>query len=180
MGESSRLSVYSGLEYCLINFLLIVLSFDNWRIYIDGMKDEINMIKKSLTPREKVIGIVVPFIIFWCGMLTPVFSNSILVWILGIFPFYGFIVFFIIFKENKHPESFGFSFVMNVFTSIFLIVLLFLVPDGFTLIKNICRIGFLNVGPSLLLLFICMTNRFVESIKGCPIPIIPFIIDGGS
>ena len=54
-----------------------------------GMENEKDIFKK-LTPNEKVIGLVVPFVLFWCGMLTPIFSDSVWVWILGVFPFYGF------------------------------------------------------------------------------------------
>lgn len=137
-------------------------------------------ISKKTTPSEKIIGLIIPFILFWCGMLTPFFWDSVIVWILGMLPFYGFIYCGILFVGGKYPESFVISSIMNVFTSIFLLVLLFLTPEEFTLVKNICRVGILNVVPSLLLLFICLTNDFVESIKGCPIPVIPFIIDGDS
>lgn len=137
-------------------------------------------ISKELTPSGRVIGLIIPFILFWCGMLTPIFGDSVIVWILGMLPFYGFIYCGILFVGGKYPESFVISSIMNVFTSILLLVLLFLVPEEFTLVKNICRVGVLNIVPSLLFLFISATNSFVESIKGCPIPVIPFIIDGDS
>ena len=87
------------------------------------MKNEMN-ISKELTPSGRVIGLIIPFILFWCGMLTPIFWDSVIVWILGMLPFYGFIYCGILFVGGKYPESFVISSIMNVFTSILLLVLL--------------------------------------------------------
>lgn len=155
-----------------------MLKYDSLRMYIIGMENEKDILK-NLTPNEKMIGLVVPFVLFWCGMLTPIFSDSVLVWILGVFPFYGFIVFNIVFGKN-HADLFLTSSVISVFTSVISTVLLFFIPEWIETLKNVCIVGLINVAPSLLFLFICATNSFVESVKGCPIPVVPFIIDSGS
>lgn len=65
------------------------------------MKSEKNIVKNGMTSTEVLVGVVVPFLLFWGGMLTPIVSDSVLIWILGLFPFYGFITLDIIFGKNK-------------------------------------------------------------------------------
>jgi hypothetical protein len=143
------------------------------------MKSEKNIVKNGMTSTEVLVGVVVPFLLFWGGMLTPIVSDSVLIWILGLFPFYGFITLDIIFGKNK-ADLFLKTSVMSVLSSVLLGLLLFFLPENIAIFKNICSVGLINIVPSLAFLFICATNSFVESIKGCPIPFIPFIIDGGS
>ena len=142
------------------------------------MKIEKNIVRNRMASTEILVGVVVPFILFWGGALTPVFTDSVFVWILGLFPFYGFIVVDIIFGKNS-ADFFLRTSVMSVFSSILLAVLLFFLPENVVVLKKICIVGLINIVPSLAFLFICATNSFVESIKGSGIPFVPFIIDGG-
>ena len=143
------------------------------------MKSEKNIVKNGMTSTEVLVGVVVPFLLFWGGMLTPIVSDSVLIWILGLFPFYGFITLDIIFGKNK-ADLFLKTSVMSVLSSVLLGLLLFFLPENIAIFKNICSVCLINIVPSLAFLFIFATNSFVESIKGCPIPFIPFIIDGSS
>lgn len=105
MGEGSRLSVYSGLEYCLINFLLIVLSFDNWRIYIYGMK-KTKDIEDKFFVKSAVLGMVVPFVLFWVGVFVPAFIDGLFAFVVCLVPFYSYmIVMNQVLESDKMHES---------------------------------------------------------------------------
>lgn len=139
------------------------------------MKTEKNMMKNGMTSTEVLVGVIIPFVLFWGGMLTPVFSDSVLVWIVGLFPFYGFMFVGQLSSSGNYIEIFARGSVMNVFTSVLLIVLLFLIPENWTGVGSVCRLAVLNIGPSLLLLFVSMAYRFYEGEDGNSLLVWPFL-----
>lgn len=139
-----------------------------------------NINQFDLKPTEILVGVVIPFILFWGGMLSPFFSDSVFVWVLSLVPFYGFVFVGQMSSKGKYIELFACGSVMNMLTSILLIALLFVIPETWIGIGNVCRLAVLNIFPSLLLLFVSMAYRFFEDGKGGSAFVWPLFIDGGS
>lgn len=136
--------------------------------------------KKNFTLTEILIGFVIPFVFFWGGMLSTFFWNSVLVWILSLVPFYGFMFFCTLVTGKKYANAFIGSSLLNFLTSLVLAILLFFVPEDWAGIGKVCRLSLLNLAPAFFGMFFCATNGFVESIKGTPVPIFPFFMNGDS
>ena len=133
---------------------------------------------KPFTSGNIVLGCVIPLVLFWGGMLSPFFSKSIFVWILSLIPFYIYVFLGILVSNKKNANAFLLATLLSFITSIFLIVLLFLVPEELNNLQNICRLGLLNVAPSGVFMFITSANSVISRSKGgfC----VPLIIDGDS
>ena len=149
-------------------------------MYIIGMRYGKNIEKLDFTPTEILIGVVIPFVLFWGGMLSPIFSDSIVVKILSLIPFYGFVFVGQMFSKGKYIKLFACGSIMNVFTSVLLTVLFFMIPENWFVVGDICRLAILNVIPSLLLLFVSMAHHFYEGESGNSLFVWPLFIDGGS
>lgn len=107
---------------------------------------------KGMDLNDFILGCVIPFILFWGGILTPVVTDSLLVWIFCLVPFYGFVIVSDNVLRGRVSEStFVASIILGIFSSILLSVALFAIPcEGE--IRNVCRIGFFNIIPGLLIL----------------------------
>lgn len=106
---------------------------------------------RKMTSREILLGLIIPFILFWGGILTPVVTDSLLVWIFCLVPFYGFVVIFNnIFKDVVREDTFTNSVLLCGLTSFFLTTMLFAFPIENEVYRNVCRLGFFNVIPSVM------------------------------
>ena len=157
----------------------IKINITNSKIIIDS-ECENDLEKKDFTPTEILVGFVIPFILFWGAMLSPFFSDSVIVWILSLIPFYGFMFLCILITGKKFADVMLGNSLLNLLTSGVLAILLFFIPEDWTAIGNACRLSLINLAPAFVWVFICATNGFVESIKGAPFPVFPFFIDSGS
>ena len=99
----------------------------------------------SFTSSEIVLGGIIPFVLFWGGMLTPIFWDSIYFWFLSITPYYFFILFGLILSKKNTTCLLGFSELMSFLTSILLAVLLFLIPENWQNFLNVCRLGLFHL-----------------------------------
>ena len=122
---------------------------------------ENNIQKNEWIPNEIKFGHFIPFFLFWGGILTPVFTNNILIWIISLIPFYGFILICCAsYKDKTDEPTFGAAILsaalLNFLTSVILvIVLFFFLPEGFDGLETSCILALLNVIPSFcFLLFI--------------------------
>lgn len=149
-------------------------------MYIIGMRYGKNIEKLDLTPTEILVGVVIPFVFFWGGILSPVFSDSVVVWVLSLIPFYGFVFVSAFVSSKKYADVFAVDSLLNLITSIVISLLLLIIPEGFESLIDVCKLSILNIVPSFMFCFMCFTNRFVESVKGTPFPVFPFFIGGGS
>lgn len=110
-----------------------------------GMEDNEKKLEDLFTPVEITLALIIPFILFWGGMLTPVFMDSIYFCSLFIFPFYIYLFFGLLISKEKKSGLWGSNALLSFFTSILLTVLIFLVPEKWEIILNICRLGLLNL-----------------------------------
>ena len=140
----------------------IKINITNSKIIIDSECEE-NLERKNFTPTEILVGFVIPFVLFWGGVLSPFFSDRAFVWILALIPLYGFVFVGQMFSKGKYIELFAYGSILNVFSSILLTVLLFMIPESWIVAGKICRLALLNILPSLLLLFISMAYHFYEN-----------------
>ena len=116
----------------------------------------------SFTSSEIVLGCIIPFVLFWGGMLAPFFSDNIYVWVLALIPYYGFSFVSLYFVKKSVAAIFSFSMLMCFFTSILLLVLLFFIPENLECLKNVCRLGILNILPSILGFIFAILNAFIN------------------
>ena len=149
-------------------------------MYIIGMRYGKNIEKLEMTPTEILVGVVIPFVLFWGGMLSPVFSDSVIVWILSLAPFYGYVFVSAFASSKKYADLFAGDSMLNLITSIVISLLLFVIPEDWVSLIGVCKLSILNIAPAFAFCFVCLTNRFVESIKGTPFPVFPFFMGGGS
>lgn len=100
------------------------------------------------------LGYLIPFILFWIGMLTPVFTDNVLVWTFSLVPFYAYsFILAAAYSNDKTDESVIAPASLSFVTSVCLAILLFIVPENWTTINTICTMGFVNVFGSLFYLF---------------------------
>ena len=128
-------------------------------VYIKGMCDEEKKFDgdlESFTSSEIVLGCIIPFVLFGGGILTPIFWDSIYIWLLSIVPYYSFVWFGLILSKKNTTCLLGFSVLMSFSTSILLAVLLFLIPENWQNFLNVCRLGLLNLIPSFLVLILAL------------------------
>lgn len=150
-----------------------MLKFDNQRFYIRGMRNGKTTCNRKMTPREKLLGLVIPFILFWGGILTPIITDSLLVWVLCLVPFYGFVVVADNVLRGKVDRStFVGAIFMGLISSVLLAVMLFIVPFENEVYRIVCRMGILNIIPS----FLFMLFEGIDNIKG--FGFFPMIIGG--
>ena len=57
------------------------------------MENDEEKIEESFTPVDIILAFIIPFILFWGGMLAPVFTDSIYLWCLSLIPFYAYLFF---------------------------------------------------------------------------------------
>lgn len=118
---------------------------------------------KKIEPKEIVLGLVIPFFLFWGGILTPIITDSLIVWILCLVPFYGFVIISDNVLRGKIDRS---TFVSSIFlgflSSVVLFVLLLLFPFENEVYRTVCRIGFMNIVPSIFF----MVMGGIDNIRG--------------
>ena len=107
---------------------------------MENDEEEIN--DNAFTPVEIILAFIIPFILFWGGMLAPVF------------PFYAYLFFGFMFSKEKKSGLWGSNALLSFLTSILLTVLIFIVPQNWEIVLNICRLGLLNLIVSFFFLFI--------------------------
>ncbi len=118
---------------------------------------------RKMTSREILLGLIIPFILFWGGILTPVVTDSLLVWIFCLVPFYGFVVISDnVLRGTVDRSTFVGSIFMGLMSSVLLAVMLFVAPSENEVYRTICRMGVLNVIPS----FLFMLFGGIDNIKG--------------
>ncbi len=118
---------------------------------------------KKIEPKEIVLGLVIPFFLFWGGILTPIITDSLIVWILCLVPFYGFVIISDNVLRGKIDRStFVFSIFLSFLSSVFLVVLLLLFPFENEAYRTICRMGFMNIIPSIFF----MVMGGIDNIRG--------------
>ena len=156
--------INDGVKWGLImnNAKNIEINIANSKIVIDSDCRK-NLERKDFSPIEILVGFVIPFVLFWGGMLSPFFSDKVFVWILALIPLYGFVFVGQMFSKGKYIELFAYGSILNIFSSILLTVLLFMIPESWIVVGKICRLALLNILPSLLLLFISMAYHFYEN-----------------
>lgn len=108
---------------------------------------------KNMSRNDFVLGCVIPFFLFWGGILTPVVTDSLLVWISSLIPFYGFIIVSDNILRGKIEDgTFIASVILALISSAFLTILLFLCSFENETCRNVCRLGFVNVVPGFFIL----------------------------
>ena len=157
----------------------IKLNITNSKIVVDSECGK-DLERKKFTPIEILVGFVIPFVLFWGGMLSSFFSDRVFVWVLALIPLYGYMFLCILIPGKKLANAITGGSLLNLLTSLILVILLFIIPEDWIAIGNACRLSLINLVPAFVGVFFCATNGFVESIKGAPFPVFPFFIDGGS
>lgn len=135
---------------------------------MENDEEEIN--DNAFTPVEIILAFIIPFILFWGGMLAPVFTDSIYLWCLSLIPFYAYLFFGFMFLKEKKSGLWGSNALLSFLTSILLTVLIFIVPQNWETVLNICRLGLLNLIVSffflfiLFLIYVTKDNEFARAI----------------
>lgn len=153
-----------------------MLKFDSGIMYIIGMRNgKMTSKVRKMESNEVILGLVIPFILFWGGVLTPVVIDSLIVWILCLVPFYGFVIISDNVLRGKIDRS---TFVSSIFlgflSSVVLFVLLLLFPFENEVYRTVCRIGFMNIVPSIFF----MVMGGIDNIRG--FGFFPMIIGGNN
>jgi len=116
--------------------------------------------------RENVngyLGYLIPFILFWTGLLTPFFTDKFFVWMISLVPFYTYsFILAAVHSDDEESDTVVTPAVLSLMTSICLALLLFVVPENWTTVNAICKMGLLNVFGSLIFLFSLVLGRFTH------------------
>lgn len=142
-------------------------------MYIIGMRYGKNIEKLEMTPTEILVGVVVPFVLFWGGILSPFYTSDILVWIFSLVPFYGYMFVCGFTSEKTEERIVGVPSVLNVVTSLLLLCVFFFLPEEYGMLRNTCKMGILNILPSISILFLVSMDCLVD--KTCKKPLIPYV-----
>ena len=134
-------------------------------MYIIGMKYGNNIEKLEMTPTGLLFGVVIPFILFWGGMLSPFYTGDILVWIFSLVPFYGYMLVCEFIPEKTKEQVVGIPSVLNVVTSLLLLGIFFFIPEENGMLRNVCKMGVVNVLPSIAILFFVSTENFINTTR---------------
>lgn len=130
------------------------------------MKTEKNMMKNGMTSTEVLVGVIIPFVLFWGGMLSPLYTGDILVWICSLVPFYGYLFVCEFATEKTKEQVVGVPSVLNVVTSVLLLGVFFFIPEENGMIRNVCKMGIVNILPSITILFFVSTENFINNTSG--------------
>ena len=95
-------------------------------------------------------------------------------------PYYGFEFAAQMFSKGGYIKLFACGSIMNMFVSVLLSVLLFMMPENWFVVGNVCRLAILNVAPSFLLLFVSMAYHYYEGGNGKSLFLWPLFVNGGS
>ena len=137
--------------------------------FLDGTE------KLDMTTTDVMVGVVVPFILFWGGIMSPFYTSDMLVWIFSLVPFYVYLFVCSFVKKETEERIVFVPSVLNIMTSVLLLGSFFFVPEGFDVLKNTCKMGVVNVLPSILFSVLISIDCTVKGFFGIPLPIIPFI-----
>lgn len=149
-------------------------------MYIIGMRYGKNIEKLDLTPTEILVGVVIPFVLFWGGMLSPFYTSDIFVWTFSLVPFYGYLTVCSFMKKETEERIVLVPSILNMATSVLLLVLFFFVPGEFVALGNTCKMGVVNILPSVLFSMFISIDCTVKGFCGLPFPLVPFIADDDS
>lgn len=82
--------------------------------------------------------------------MTPAVTDSFLVWVLSLVPFYGFLIISDnILRGQVDRGTFVFPIFLGFLSSVLLLVSLFLFPFESETYRSICRMGIMNIIPSI-------------------------------
>lgn len=144
------------------------------------MKIEKNIVRNRMASTEILVGVVVPFILFWGGIMSPFYTDNILIWIFSLVPFYAYLFACSFVKKEMEERIVTIPYVLNIATSVILLMAFFFVPGEFETLRNACKMGIANILPSILFLFFLSIDCSVKEFSGIPFPIIPFIVGNDS
>lgn len=130
------------------------------------MKTEKNMIENEMTLTGFLFGLIIPFILFWGGMLSPFYTDDILVLIFSLVPFYLYLFFCEFVPEKMKDQVVGVPSLLNAVTSVLLLGVFFFVPEKNGIFGNICKMGAVNILPSITVLFLVSTESFINKTRG--------------
>ena len=140
------------------------------------MENDEKKIEESFTPVEIIRAFIIPFILFWGGMLSTIFLDNYWLYSLSLIPFYFYVFFGLVFSNEKMSGIWGSNALLSFFTSILLTVLLFLVPQNWETILNICRLGLINLVVSFFfLIFTLIVVGLGKDKENFPWVLIPFL-----
>ena len=140
------------------------------------METDEEKIEESFTPVEIILAFIIPFILFWGGMLSTVFFDNLWFYCFTTVPFYLYVFFGLVFSKEKVSGIWGSNALMSFFTSILLTVLIFVVPQNWETILNICRSGFVNLVVSFFfLIFTLIVIGLGKEKENFPWVLIPFL-----
>ena len=132
-------------------------------MYFIGMRYGNDIEKLEMTLTGLLFGVIVPFILFWGGILSPFYTGDILVWIFSLVPFYGYMFVCGFTPEKTKEQVVGIPSVLNVVTSLLLLVVFFFIPEENGMLRNICKMGVVNILPSITILFFVSTENFINN-----------------
>ena len=143
------------LIFDILKLYIVAMDQENIKleIVVCNIQSEKDCEKDHYSFKELKYGMIIPFFLFWIGILTPIVTDNALIWAISLIPFYGFVFFSSIILDGKIDETaFAAAALLNVITSILLLVLLFFLPDGFEGLKDTCRLAAINIFPALIFL----------------------------
>lgn len=119
-------------------------------MYIMDMRNGKKTCVRKMTSREILLGLIIPFILFFTGIFSPCFSDSILVWMLSLIPFYGYTVFADdLFREKLTCKNiYLYDITYSGVFSLFIFLSVFLFQDVSECHKAISVLGLINIVPS--------------------------------
>lgn len=146
--------------------ICILTTYDIFCMYIYGMRNGKMTLNLKIEDRKGVIlGLVVSFILFWTGILSPLYTDNFLVWVFCLVPFYGYVFLFDELSDNKMTSKVvSFSpIVVFLFSVLMIIFLMFFDESEFK--RNVLLImNVVNSITSISTFFVLRINNIFE---GC-------------
>lgn len=149
-------------------------------MYINGMRNGNGIKNRNMAPTEVLVGVIIPFILFWGGIMSPFYTDNILIWIFSLVPFYVYLFACSFVKKEMEERVVAIPYVLNIATSVILLMAFFFIPGELETLRNACKMGIVNILPSILFLFFLSVDCSIKGFSGIPFPIIPFIVGSDS
>lgn len=100
--------------------ICILTTYDIFCMYIYGMRNGKMTLNIKIEDRKGVVlGLVVPFILFWTGILSPLYTDNFLVWVFSLVPFYGYVFGYLSEKTSYAPLASAYNFIFSLCVCVF-------------------------------------------------------------
>lgn len=108
-----------------------------------------------------ILGLVVPFILFWTGILSPLYTDNFLVWVFSLVPFYVYVFGYLSEKTSYAPLASAYNFIFSLCVCVFCWF-------AFDVVNVVLVMSIVNIPVSFVIFIFVIMSEEAKDPSKCP------------